>query len=507
IKKIGPFQFYGFNNLKSIQLPATITSVGRAAFLDCINLETACFDGTSTQLENIKIEKDNDCLLNVIVLKSRKIVFFHSMGSQLQDVLNIAIEEFENKFPGWTIESVQVGSYDDVKNAVIDNLQHNTQPNIAYCYSDHIPNYIATGKVIDLAKYIHSQDLIEVMMKDRTFQLERVGFTSEEIADFITGYYNEGKSTNYGNYSDYGYTSSAMFSLPFSKATEVLYYNESALIDAGITKEVDGKLVAKIPETWEELWEACSILKAKYPNSTPLGYDSEGNWFITMCEQNNWEYTSTQGEHYKFNNPNTIQWLKNLKEKYELGYFCTQRTLNSYVSSLFTNGAENGCTFAISSSASARYLFSFNNSFEVGVAPIPGSQRSDGVVYKSAIAQGPSLCMLTQGDDEKDLMAWEFIKLLFEPDFQAEFSIVSGYGPTRKSAYQTEIYKEFLKTDSLLALTANVTKSMIENYFTSPAFVGSALAREQVGNAIYYTCIGKKTVQEILEEAEKNCKK
>jgi len=48
-----------------------------------------------------------------------------------------------------------------------------------------------------------------------------------------------------------------MYSLPFSKSTEVLYYNKTAFEDEEL----------KVPTTWEEMEEVCRILKTRYKES------------------------------------------------------------------------------------------------------------------------------------------------------------------------------------------------------------------------------------------------
>ncbi|MDE5566728.1 MAG: extracellular solute-binding protein [Anaeroplasmataceae bacterium] len=447
-----------------------------------------------------------------------KIVFYHTMGNSLQTVLDLAVQNFEAKYPEWEVEHIQAGGYDDVKSIALDDLKENKQPNIVYCYADHIPYYMPSGKLIDLTKYINSTDTMDVVLEvpvlddqgnfvldvfgnivtESVTTKQSVGFTQEELSDFVQGYYAEGNAQNYTDFKKYGYTRDSMLSLPFVKATEVLYYNEDALKAAGITKKVNGQTVAAVPETWDELWDACAKLKAKYPNSTPLGYDSESNWFATMCEQNGWGYTSASAPHYLFNNENTEKWLNELKGYYKKGYFATHQ----YTSGLFVGGAEDGCVFSIGSSGSASYYQT--DKFKWGVAPIPGTKVGD-EINRAVICQGPSLCMLSQGDEEKDLMTWLFMKELLDPTFQAAFSMVSNYNPSRISSCYILDYMDFLGGNDIKAVTANVARSMIYDYFTLPVFIGSDKVRTQTGAALVNAITGQKSPLEALEEALKKC--
>lgn len=438
---------------------------------------------------------------------SHTVVFYHTMGDDLQTVLKTAISKFETKYPGWKIQSSKIGGYDQVRDAVVADLSGHTQPDLAYCYSDHVAQYLTTGKVVDMTKYINSTEKLAVTAADGTVTEELIGFTAAEIADFVPGYYAEGKATNYANYEKYGYTDSAMFTLPFVKSTEVLYYNADALIAVGeYDFDEDGNKVARVPATWDELWAVCAKVKKMYPKSTPLGYDSEANWFITMCEQNGWGYTQAQGNHYVFNTKGAQDWFDQLKKYYDLKYFTTQNVYGSYTSNLFVTGAETGTIFSIGSSGGASHQAS--DKFNWGVAPIPGSVVNGKVVNK-AISQGPNLVMFQTEDanaTEKELMTWEFVKMLMDPTFQASFSIASGYNPSRQASFDIEEYKDHLADDTnIVAVTANVAKSMSDLFFTSPAFVGSSTARTQVGTAIVYVVTGQKTSKQALEDAMSKC--
>ena len=206
------------------------------------------------------------------------ITFYHTMGSNLSDVLNLYIEEFNKLYPNIHIASEQVGSYDDVRNQISTEITVGGQPNIAYCYPDHVALYNLAGAVATLDNLIDST--ISVKRADGTE--ETLGLTEEQKADFIEGYYNEGKQFGDG----------LMYTMPFSKSTEVLYYNKTFFEANNLT----------VPTTWEEMETLCAKIKQLDPNSIPLGYDSEGNWFITMCEQYGSDYTSATGDHYLFDN-------------------------------------------------------------------------------------------------------------------------------------------------------------------------------------------------------------
>ena len=429
---------------------------------------------------------------------SKTIVFYSTQGDALQKITSNAIAAFEAKYPGWKIDHRQPGGYDEVKEKIISDFQGGVQPDLAYCYPDHVAQYLQTGKVVDMTKFINSTETVE--LADGT--LAPVGYSAVELADFVPGYYNEGYAVNFGGYANYGFTADSMLTLPFIKSTELLYYNKSALDELGLP----------VATTWDQLWAQCEAIVNKFPSATPLGYDSEANWFITMCQQNGWGYTSAEGNNYRFNNENTIAWLTEIRDYYDMGYLTTQEDYGAYTSGLFTKGVnDGGLVYCIGSSGGASHQDPAG-AFEWGIAPIPGSVQADGTtVNYSAISQGPSLVMLSAGYnvdnlEEKQLMTWLFVKELLDPTFQAAFSIGSGYNPCRLSTFEVPDYVEHMADkDSITAVAAKVASEMSDRFFTSPAFKGSSTAREQVGTALVYAIQSQKTPEEALQDAYRNC--
>lgn len=426
------------------------------------------------------------------------IIFYSSQGQDLQLVTQNAIAAFEAKYPGWKVSHVNPGGYDDVKSKIISDFQGSKQPDVAYCYADHVAQYIQTSKVVNLNKYINSKQTVQ----DAEGNTVAVGYTEDEIADFVQGYYKEGYASNFSGYEKYGYKETDMLTLPFVKSTELLYYNKDALDACGL----------EVATTWDEIWQQAPTIKAKYPKATVLGYDSEANWFITMCEQNGWGYTSANDDnHFLFNGSNQIAWLDNLNTYWNNGWLTTQEDYGSYTSGLFTQGVKNdagGIVYCVGSSGGASHQGTEN--FKWGVAPVPGSKLANGSVNYSAISQGPSLVMLSGGNNvsnptEKEMMTWLFVKELLDPTFQAAFSIASGYNPSRESVYLNQTYANFLNGKTIVAEAAKVAKGMTDRFFTSPAFVGSSTARTQVGNALLYAMQGEKDADKALRDAYNNC--
>ena len=415
--------------------------------------------------------------------------FWHTMGKANQDILVSMINAFEAENPDIKIkQSAAAGGYDDLEALILKNVQTGTLPTMAFCYPDHVAEYLSSGGsagiVSDMTSYINDPE---------------IGFTASEGShkdsngnvvygkdDYVKTFWEEGTS----------YTKSGVYSVPFAKSTEALFYNKDVFDQNNWT----------VPTTWDQMWTLCEEIKATYGDEivAPLGYDSDSNLFISFCEQRDIPYTSATGDqHYLFDNEKAKAMVTDLKAKYDEGLFITKGSSgnNTYTSSKFTAGE---ILMSIGSTGGTTYNQTMN--FTVGVAEPPAYDLSK----KAVISQGPSICFfngISQNATPKQLRAaWKFYKFISSAENSTNYAITTGYQPVRTSSYETATYKSFASdTTSLMNKVASVSSGMLESYFNSPVFVGSAKARNEVGSLISAVLLGSKTVDQAFEDAFSNC--
>ena len=405
------------------------------------------------------------------------------------------LERFSELYPNINVDHERVGSYDDIRDKLKTELSTGSGPNLAWCYPDHVALYNVSKSVQSLDKFIYNEEV------DEQGNL-LYGLTEEQREDFISAYWEEGKS----------YGDGLMYSLPFSKSTEVLYYNKTEFEANNL----------EVPTHWfkddegldptTSLEYVCEKFKEIYPSDRyiPFGYDSEANWFITLTEQYESGYTALdKNNHFLFDNAKNRQFVSKLKEMYDKGYFTTQSIYGSYTSALFTNADEAKPTsfMCIGSSAGANNQYPADERFEVGVAPIPQINPNNPKV----ISQGPNVCMFKKSSQEM-VASWLLLKYLTtNVEVQATYSINSGYVPVINSVYENDVYLEFLDgasgyTNGVIAASAVACREQSESYYTSPAFVGSSAARTNVGKLLVSVLNGTdidEAFRLAVEESEK----
>ena len=409
------------------------------------------------------------------------VTFYHTMGQNLRNVIDKYIPQFNAMYPNITIDHQQMGDYNGVRDQISTELTAKNAPSIAYCYPDHVALYNKAKAVLTLDSYIASTEV--VTKADGTTDI--MGLTQAQIDDFIPGYYEEGRA----------YGDNKMYTLPYSKSTEVLYYNKTYFEEKGY----------EVPTTWDEMETLCAQIKAEEPHNIPLGYDSEANWFITMTEQLGTPYTSAKkGEYFLFNTAENRAFVERFSDWYDKGYIMTEELYGGYTSDLFTNMDETKSRsyMCIGSSAGASYqcpdLVKDENGqdvypFEVGVALIPQANPAK----PKAISQGPSLVLFKKPAQEQ-AAAWLWAKFMTTTvALQAEFSMTSGYAPVITSVEQNSVYANFLASaDGNAKLQASCVKQCLaqkDAFFVSPAFNGSSAARDAVGTLLQ-NCFVKKDI-------------
>lgn len=415
-----------------------------------------------------------------------------TMDDSKQELLNSWIEDFKEIEPNVTINNVkQSGDYTSLREKIVQGFAADNYPDITYCYPDHVADYINYNKALDLTDYVSDS---------------KYGFTEEEISnDFVEAFWQEGSE----------YSIPGIYSLPFGKSTEAMFYNADALIDLDLST-IDKSINGGNPLnenylnnlTWEELFNKLCPAIVKYnetvkqiidlsdPYSAIVGYDSDDNFFITLAEQYGYDYTSinqvTGVGSADFNNDEMKDLMKMFYEAASNKYLITagSNADGAYTSDLFK---VNKTLFGIGSTAGAKHQIATTDPFPVGVAQIPGAQNGNNRI----ISQGPSMTILrhdkTSGvvDENRAWASFLFYKYITNTDNGAVFSLNSNYAPVRYSSTETEIYQAALaaanvsETTDVEVINGLVLKyfnEVLDRFYVSPVFVGSSACRDQAGS-------------------------
>lgn len=393
------------------------------------------------------------------------IEFWHRMGGDSQALVQGWINEFKEIYPNITVNEVKAAAdYTALADKIALNITAGTAPDIAESYPDHIARYAQAKAPLALNYFISNPN---------------IGYTEEEIADFLPGLWAEGQS-----YDKEG----TILSMPFTKSSEAFFYNKTYFDLHGY----------EVPTTWDEVFAIAEDIKLREPDAIPFGYDSEDNLFITASKQWGAPYTGYNEEtgrgEVQFNNDESKEMVKYFKDKVDRGLMLT-RSLNgnAYTSDIMKTNQK--LYMYVGSTGGTRYAYIgasttvFNAGYRAGVAPLPAKDANS----RFQIQQGPNLNLFNSGDEQKMIAAWLFMKFMLEPERSAQFCIPSGYAPIRYSAYETQRWTDYVNSivanpttmqqaqDKLVKEAIEIFLNNGDIFFTSAVFNLGSKTRTEAG--------------------------
>ena len=416
-----------------------------------------------------------------------EVEFWHTMGAASEEILNRMIEDFNVIFPNITINHASQGNYDSLFDMIARAIPARAEPTMAYVYPDHVATYL--GRNPERSAVVPLNDLIY-------HSNPQIGLSAADRADFIQVFWDEGAAYGVQRNGE-----NVIFSMPFSKSTEVLFYNRTFFQTHNLT----------VPTTWEEARNVARQIRhiidtdpSVPSNSLPFAYDSASNLFITSAAQQGNAFTSATPEHFLFDNPGNRAMVEFFADMYNEGIFVTRdmpELQGTFSSSMFTVGQ---AFMTIGSTGGTRHNIPMREGdgfiFDAGVAPLPQFDLNN----RAAIQQGPSISFFKRDNSQEVVAAWLFYKFITNPTNSAIFAMSSGYEPVRYSSYELPIYQAFLEDDNLFTRVARVTQVQKDDFFFSPAFRGSAQARQQVGNIINQRMLNTRSADQAFSEALRN---
>ena len=460
------------------------------------------------------------------------IVFWHCLGHEKTKNLQKVVDAYNAKYAGKynLVLEHPAGEYSSLHDVVKTRLASGEVPALTMGYPDSFSEYM-TSRLTDSFLL-----RLDNFLKDPNY-----GYTEAEIADFVPGYYNEGNN----------YQFTGTWSMPMYKSTEVVYYNYSYFMGVnplnaakfkndsafmrlynaanGRTFENDdgtlqddleavrdyakanGGYTYTLPTTWDETITLARQMNADRKTMKitdrfyPFGYDSDANLLISQMAQRNIPYTvnddasrSDPKKHFVFDNAQAKALVEEIVGYIKEKIMITKNSLGgtTYTNSFFNEGK---CAFTVGSTGGSSYNISSN--FAVKLAPVP---------YKGVqkyIQQGPSICFFNNENAYIHKGAWLFYKMFAEAEANAQVALENSYDPVRISSYETTAYQQWVAYEGqgLKYDIPAMTATLKQYYITSPVFIGSSTARNEIGNIIDYIINSEYSTTNAFKKALDNC--
>jgi len=419
------------------------------------------------------VETEEVTVLTELPDEEINITFWHVYGQNKAALLDRLIAEFEEMYPNVTVESISQGSYGDLKSKTISSISAGNTPDLLVGYPDHFAEYLNGRAIIPLDAFVESEEW------------------GVDLSDFIDSYVEENQQ----------YADGKMYSMPYSKSTEMMVYNKTVFDANGITLPTDR------PVTWEELDTYNDVLVGDGADQCEylINYDSSANLFITASRQWDAGYTNIDGE-VLIDNPNTLTMLNYLNGLFESKTLSLPLAWDAdYGSANFLKG---DVCMTVGSTAGIAYNVPLPGQegkfgeFELGILPIPQHEGGIG----SVMQQGPNVAIMTDTSDAERLASWLLLKHLTSTEATAQWAIDTGYLPVRYSAYESDLFQTFLNNPDpdyiYESMTANAAYSQVDSFRYDAAFanrVTSSDVRDEAGLALESIFAKTRSVAEAIQ--------
>ena len=332
------------------------------------------------------------------------IVFWHSMGGNLNDAIDHLVEEYNNSQDKYLVKAQFQGEYDDA----LTKLRSS-----------------ASGKDV-------GADLVQVFDLGTRYMID--SGLIKPIQDFVD---QDNYDTNQleENLLAYYTVDGKLNSMPFNSSTPLLYYNKDMFDEAGV----------EVPKSLEEMKETGKKLMDSGVTDMPISMSVYGWWVEQFMSKQGLDIFDN--ENGRKANPTKTVFDENggvtnvLKEWKELKDLGIAPNVGKKGGGPEFKAGTSAMTFA-STASLAQILSEVGDRFEVGTAYFPGVMASD----KNGVSiGGASLYALDSGDEEKMQGTWDFIKFLVSVDSQTYWNANTGYFPVNKGVLDTEEFKELIE--------------------------------------------------------------
>ena len=332
------------------------------------------------------------------------IVFWHSMGGNLNDAIDHLVEEYNNSQDKYLVKAEFQGEYDDA----LTKLRSS-----------------ASGKDV-------GADLVQVFDLGTRYMID--SGLIKPIQDFVDEE-NYDTSQLEENLLAYYTVDGKLNSMPFNSSTPLLYYNKDMFDEAGV----------EVPKSLEEMKETGKKLIDAGVTDMPISMSVYGWWVEQFMSKQVLDLFDN--ENGRKANPTKTVFDENagvtniLKEWKDLKDMGIAPNVGKQGGDPEFKAGTSAMTFA-STASLAQILSEVGDRFEVGTAHFPGVMASD----KNGVSiGGASLYALDSGDEEKMKGTWDFIKFLVSVDSQTYWNANTGYFPVNKGVVKTDAFKELIK--------------------------------------------------------------
>lgn len=321
-----------------------------------------------------------------------KITFWHGAGGEHGTVLEELVAEFNAAQDEVVVESAYQGNYGTLMQKLLSAVAAGDPPTLTWTFNNWTSQFIEAEAIVPMERFVHDP---------------QVGYSAEEFADF------------YPSFLEANTWNGTLYTLPFKKSVQVLYYNKELLDQAGVD----------VPTTMDELAAAVRTIKEK--TGVPgLAVTPNIDTFTTYFRAFGGSWLDPDGAP-AFNSEAGIRAFRFVQALIADG---SAYVYDGYLDDEFNKGK---VAMFIHSNGTIPWVRQ-GASFAWGTAPVPTG------TVAAATVSGLDLAIFATATEAEQLAAWKFVKWLLSPEVNARWSAATGYLPIRRSTVETPRMQAYL---------------------------------------------------------------
>ena len=336
-----------------------------------------------------------------------KIVFWHAMSGALGDEVTRICNSFNAAQSEAVVEPVFKGTYPETLTAAIAAFRAGQAPHLVQMFEVGTGSMLAAGPAVKQTWELSQETGIQI--------------DPNAYIGGVRGYYS--------------LSDGRLASCPFNSSTSVMWYNMDAFEKAGLDPE-------KPPRFWNEVVDACRILKAKNVTEVPM----TSAWFSWVhleqyaamhdipfaTKANGFDGLDTQLQF------NTAPFIKHISRIFGMAKEGTFKYAgrDSAPGALFNSG-----TAAISfDSSAARAQIAREAKFKWSVAYLPTDPEINPEPINSIIGGASLWCMTAPKRTPAEYKAVaSLLKFIASPEMDAKWHQNTGYVPVTTAGYELSV--------------------------------------------------------------------
>jgi len=381
------------------------------------------------------------------------VTFWHAMGGESQKTLKAMVDRFESTHANIHIELVGMGNYDALSQKLMGAVAAKNPPVIAQMYENWTTQLHAGGELVFLDSFVRGPG----------------GLGAEEMADI------------YPALLENNTWDGRLLTLPFNKSVPVYYYNVPMFAAAGFPE---------FPKTWPEFRTAAIRLTKRDAAGNVQRWGAAGGtdiWiFGSMLYQLGSGFLEQEDGTALFNGKEGVEALQ-----FQVDMVLKDKVQNTDVGRTPMDDFLVGRMATLTGSSTWRAPVVGQESFPVGMAPIPTWDKQAAIVYRTNSG------MFRRATPEQKAAARAFIKWCTSPEQQVEWSLGTWYVPIhRRSLDDPRMVKRLEETPGLKAAYAQMDYAVFE-----PRGLKWLAGRKALVEELEQAMLGAKSPRQALDDA------